>query len=118
MQLESAKYLEDIRQAGRTVLEGTAGRTLDDYLRDKFLRLAVERCFEIMGEALHRLDERDHETASGITDFKRIIGFRNVLIHGYSIVNHERVWRIVEDDLPTLLDEVEALLAVPPPDTD
>jgi len=74
MQLESAKHLEDIRQAGRTVLEATAGRTLDDYLRDKLLRLAVERCFEIIGEAMHRLDERDHETAARITDFERIIG--------------------------------------------
>jgi uncharacterized protein with HEPN domain len=75
MQLESAKYLEDIREAGRTVLEATAGRTLDDDLRDKILRLAVERCFEIIGEALRRLDDRDHETASRITDFKRIIAF-------------------------------------------
>lgn len=41
MQLESAKYLEDIREAGRTVLQATAGRTLDDYLCDKVLRLAV-----------------------------------------------------------------------------
>ena len=91
MQLESAKYLEDIREAGRTVLEATAGR---------------------------KLDERDHATAARITDFKRIIGFRNVLIHGYSIVNHERVWRIVEDDLPRLLAEVEALLAGAAPDTE
>lgn len=89
MQLESAKYLEDVRQAGQTVLEATAGCTLDDYLGDKVLRLAVERCFEIMGEALHQLDQRDHETASRITDFKRIIGFRNVLIHGYSIAEVE-----------------------------
>ena len=118
MQLESAKYLEDIRQAGRTVLEATAGRTLDAYLRDKLLRLAVERCFEIVGEALHKLDERDHDTASRITDFKRIIGFRNILIHGYSIVDHKRVWRIVAEDLPRLLAEVEALLAAPPANTD
>jgi uncharacterized protein with HEPN domain len=85
MQLESAKYLEDIREAGQTVIQATAGLTLDDYLRDKVLRLAVERSFEIIGEALRRLDERDHETASKITDFKRIIGFRNILVHGYSI---------------------------------
>jgi uncharacterized protein with HEPN domain len=45
-----------------------------------------------------------------ITDFRRIIGFRNVLIHGYSIVNHERVWSTIMDDLPKLLAEVEALL--------
>lgn len=78
----------------------------------------MERCFEIIGEALRRLDERDHETASKITDFKRIIGFRNILIHGYSIVKHDRVWSIVENQLSTLLAEVEALLAEPvaPPD--
>ena len=113
MQLESAKYLEDIREAGRTVIEVTAARLLDDYLRDKVLRLAVERCFEIMGEALRRLDERDHDTAAKITDFKRIIGFRNVLIHGYSLVNHERVWDIVQKELAVLVAEVDALLAAP-----
>jgi uncharacterized protein with HEPN domain len=77
------------------------------------LRLAVERCFEIMGEALRRLDERDHDTAAKITDFKRIIGFRNVLIHGYSLVNHERVWDIVQKELAVLVAEVDALLAAP-----
>lgn len=111
MQLESAKYLEDIRQAGRTVLGATVGRTLDDYLQDKLLRYAVERCFEIMGEALRRLDERDPATTASITDYKRIIGFRNILVHGYSSVNHERVWEILEKNLPKLIDEVEALLA-------
>ena len=118
MQLESAKYLEDIREAAQTVLQATAGRALDDYLRDKLLRLAVERCFEIIGEALRRLDERDHETASKITDFKQIIAFRNILIHGYSLLKHDRVWMVVEHHLPTLLTEVEALLAAPPADTD
>jgi uncharacterized protein with HEPN domain len=117
MQLESAKYLEDIREAGQTVLQATAGRSLDDYLRDKLLRLAVEWCLEIIGEALRRLDERDHETAAKITDFKQIIAFRNILVHGYSLLKHDRVWRVVEDHLPTLLAEVQELLAMPP-DTD
>lgn len=114
MQLESKKYLEDVREAGQTVLQATAGRTLDDYLRDKLFRLAMERCFEIIGEALRRLDERDHVTASKITDFKRIIAFRNILIHGYSVVKHDIVWSVAEHQLPKLLAEVEALLSEPP----
>lgn len=48
---------------------------MPDYLRNKVLRLAVERCFEIVGEALRRLDEQDHETAARVTDFRRIIEF-------------------------------------------
>jgi len=116
MQPSSAKYLEDIREAGQTILEVTTGKALPDYLADKVLRLAVERCFEIIGEAMRRLDERDRDTAARITDFQRIIAFRNVLIHGYSLLKHDLVWSGVEHQLPKLVAEVRLLLAqVPPP---
>ncbi len=115
MQLESAKYLEDIREAGQTVLQATSGRSLDDYLGDKLLRLAVERCLEIIGEALRRLDERDHATASRISDYRQIIAFRNILVHGYSMLRHDRVWSVVREHLPVLLAEVQQLLAQAPP---
>ena len=115
MQLESAKYLEDIREAGQTVLQAVAGRTHEDYLRDKLLRLAVERCLEIIGEALRRLDERDHATTARISDYRQIIAFRNILVHGYSMLKHDRVWSVVREYLPALLAEVQQLLAEVPP---
>lgn len=87
-----------------------SGRALTDYLVDKLLRLAVERCFEIVGEALRRLDEHDHETAAKLTDYRRIIAFRNILIHGYSLVKHDLVWSVVQNQLPKLLSEVQAIL--------
>lgn len=110
MRDESAKYLEDIREAAQTIQEVTLRRSLDDYQADKVLRLAVERCFEIIGEAMRRLDETDHAVAAGITDFQRIIAFRNVLIHGYRLVKHDLVWSVVQNQLPRLLKEIEALL--------
>jgi uncharacterized protein with HEPN domain len=114
MQPSSAKYLEDIREAAQTILEMTSGKALPDYLSDKVLRLAVERCFEIIGEAIRRLDERDRVTAAKITDFQRIIAFRNVLIHGYSLLKHDLVWSVVEHQLPKLVAEVRTLLAEGP----
>jgi uncharacterized protein with HEPN domain len=111
MQPESAKFLEDIREAGQTVIEIAGGRALSDYLDDKVMRLAVERCFEIIGEAMRQLDELDPATTARITDFARIIAFRNILIHGYRLVNHELVWSVVRNQLPTLIREVEGLLA-------
>lgn len=92
------------------LLEVTAGKRLESYLADKVLRLAVERCFEIIGEAMRRLDEHDHATAAKISDAARIIAFRNVLIHGYSLVKHELVWSVVQFELPKLMGEVEGLL--------
>jgi len=75
------------------------------------LQAAVERHFEITGEAMGRIARDDPETATRIDDYQHIIAFRNVLIHGYDVVAHEEVWRIAEESLPRLLEQVQALLS-------
>ncbi|MPZ20988.1 MAG: DUF86 domain-containing protein [Luteitalea sp.] len=74
------------------------------------LRAAVEREFEIIGEELAQLARIDGDAASQISEYQRIIAFRNILIHGYADVDDRLVWDIVETKLPTLRTEVEALL--------
>ena len=59
MQPESPKHLEDIRAAAGYILEKTRGKAVEDYLSDDLLRPAVERHFEIIGEALTSLKRRD-----------------------------------------------------------
>jgi uncharacterized protein with HEPN domain len=75
------------------------------------LRAAVERHFEIIGEAVNRLARHDPETARKVGDYARIIAFRNTLIHGYDLVNHAEVWKVVTDHLPDLRERAERLLA-------
>ena len=65
-----------------------------------------------LGEAIRRLDEFDRATAAKISDHERIIAFRNVLIHGYSLVKHDLVWSVVANQLPKLVKEAEGLLKV------
>ncbi|HVT80573.1 MAG TPA: HepT-like ribonuclease domain-containing protein [Phycisphaerae bacterium] len=77
---------------------------------DKQLRLAVERAFEILGEALTQIRKISPETAEKISDYRAIISFRNVLIHGYSTVKHDITWDIVQTELPTLKREIVELL--------
>lgn len=111
MRLEARKYLHDIREAVARIGKFTAGKSLEDYRRDDMLRAAVERQFEIVGEALGRLAKIDDRIAARIAEHRRIIAFRNILVHGYAEVDDRLVWDIVETKVPTLRRDIDALLA-------
>ena len=72
-------------------------------------RRAIEREFEIIGEALGRLRQTDESTAARISGLPRIVAFRNRIIHGYDAIDDATVWGIAIDHLPALMAEVEAL---------
>ena len=84
MQLESKKLLYDVQTAVEKVFRFVTGKTFHNYADDDLLRSGVERQFEIMGEALNKLSKLDPELVQKITDYQRIIAFRNILIHGYA----------------------------------
>ena len=113
MQREAKKYIYDIHQAAQLITSFMAGKTLADYEQDAMLRSAVERQFEIIGEALAQLARLDHTLAARISEYRRIIAFRNILIHGYVEVDHRLVWDIVVSKLPALRREVAVLLERP-----
>lgn len=104
-------YLWDIAQASRHIASFTAGKTLAEYQTDVLLRSAVERQFEIIGEALNQALRHFPELASRISTSQQIIAFRNRLIHGYATIVTDVVWAIIVEDLPQLRAEVEQLLA-------
>lgn len=91
MRPESPKYLEDIRDAAAFVLEATSDSDLAQYLENRLLRQAIERNFEITGEALNRLRRTDPEAAGRIGNTPRIVAFRNILAHGYDTIDREPV---------------------------
>ena len=104
MQPEAIIRLQDVLEACDTIRLYIDGRSLEDYLSDKMLRQAVERNFEIIGEAIN-------PSAIGeITAATEIIHFRNLLIHGYAMVKDEVVWRTAQEDLTTLRLETQRLL--------
>ncbi len=110
MQAKSLKWLDDIRASSAFILGAAEGKRLGDYEADPLLRAAVERHFEIIGEAMSRLARKDPATAARISDYPSIIAFRNLLIHGYDLVDHAEVWKVISQHLPLLRREVEALL--------
>lgn len=106
------KLLADMIGAAEAIGAFTFNRHRDDYDIDLMLKSAVERQFEILGEALRRLEQLDPGLALRIPEHRRIIDFRNVIAHGYDSIDSDIVWQVVQDKLPVLLAETRQLLAV------
>jgi uncharacterized protein with HEPN domain len=114
MQPEVRARLEHVITAGEAILRITSGKTFDHYAADEVLRWAVERQFGVIGDALRQVEKMDPGVAHQITGFRRIVDFRNVLVHDYATIYDEAVWRIVERHLPALLSEVRSLTGEAP----
>ncbi len=109
MAVDAKAYLADMIAATDRIAAFTSGKTFEDYLASDLLRSGVERQFEIVGEALRKLAELSPDMAAKIPEYRRIIAFRNVLVHGYASVDHWLVWGMVEHKLPNLRAAVRAL---------
>lgn len=111
MRRDPRAYLWDMREAAALALRFVAGRTFSEYLGDDLRRSAVERQMQNIGEALSQLSKTDPQLASQFESRAQIIGFRNILVHGYAALDHARVWETVHSDLHALQTRVNALLS-------
>ena len=110
MRRDPRAYLWDEREAAEAIAGFMQGRSFGDYAGDLMFRSAVERQLAIIGEALSQLARVDQNLAARIPELRRVIAFRNVLIHGYDRIDNAGVWRIVEADLPPLRRRAADLL--------
>ncbi len=100
--------LEDIKAAILAILEYTKDYTLEKYEADLKTRHAVERNFEIIGEAASRVPQ-DFKDLHPHIEWRIIKDFRNFIIHDYFGINHQIVWDTIEFRLKDLLQEIIAL---------
>jgi uncharacterized protein with HEPN domain len=113
MQRDTHSTLIAIQTAAGFIASDTAGMTFDEFLEHRLVRQAVERNFEIIGEAVGRLRIHDPAVASQISAPRRIVDFRNAIAHGYDRIDYPTVWQAIKTSLPVLRAEVDALLHQP-----
>jgi uncharacterized protein with HEPN domain len=86
-------------------------RALEDYLADELCQSAVERQLEIAGDALGGLRKIAPDLFKQIPDGDLIVGFRNVLAHGYATIDPRKVYEAATSGAPQLLRTIESLLS-------
>ena len=102
MHPKSAKLVEDIRDAAAFILDASKDMSSEQFAGNRLVRQAVERNFQIIGEAARRLTNVDEATAAGLGPVARVIAFRNIIVHGYDSMDYEVVWSVIKHDLPGL----------------
>lgn len=110
MEIETKSWLHDILTAINEInsfLDDAADFTT--YGNDLKTKRAVERNFEIIGEAMNRILKK--ETSIQFSNSRKIVDIRNRITHGYDTVSDETIWGVIINYLPTLKQEIEHLLS-------
>jgi len=102
-------YLIHIGECLDRIESYTQGMTKEAFLASSLVQDAVIRNLQTLAESTQRLSARARESRPGI-DWRKIAGFRNILVHDYLGVDVEKVWNIVQNDLPVLKRAVSQML--------
>ena len=106
---ENTIRLRHMLDAAREALDHAEGRSRDDLESDRQLVHSLVHCLEIIGEAASKVSHETREEIPAIP-WTRMVGMRNRLIHAYYDVNLKIVWRTVREELPELIEAIEAAL--------
>jgi len=102
-------YCADILDSGSAIIEFVNGLSFEQFCNDRKTYSAVIREFEIIGEAVGKLPEALKQRRPDV-EWQDIKDFRNLLTHEYFGVDLEIVWKIIEDDLPGLMEAIKEIM--------
>jgi uncharacterized protein with HEPN domain len=109
MQRDDIITINHILDAARKAIQFAKNRRREDLDEDEMLALSMVHLLEIIGEAANFISENFRERYPQIP-WRKMIGLRNRLIHGYFDINLDIVWGTVRYDLPPLVSDLELIL--------
>ncbi len=101
-------FIGHILDSIKNIEEFSKGVSKEEIIGDKMRQSAIIRELEVIGEASKNLSE-DFKNKYGAVEWRLIAGFRDKLVHHYFGVDLERVWNVLEKDLPHLKREIEKI---------
>ena len=102
MERDAKTHLFDIVENCKRISDFIGSTDFETYSQNELIKSAVERRFINIGESLSRLKQTDFTLFSKIANAQRIVGFRNVLVHGYESISDRLVWGIIGEIYPNL----------------
>ena len=101
-------FIEDILKSIENIEEFSKNLDEEKFSKDNLRQSAIIRQLEIIGEAVKNIPDSFRKKYPKIA-WKDIAGLRDILSHAYFGVSMDRVWNIIEKDLPILKKEIEKI---------
>lgn len=101
-------YLDDIKQSIIKIQDYTSGLTETEFKNDTKTYDSVLHNLMIIGEAAGKIPEEIRERNQNI-NWSGIIGMRNIIAHGYFIVDSDIIWLTIKERLPELFEQIKSL---------
>lgn len=105
------QFLLDMLQSAELITTYIGQFSKDDFFENVQLQDSVIRRLLVIAEAARRVSEAARQTLPNIS-WKEINGMRNRLVHEYNDVDLSIVWDVVQNEIPTLINELQS--QVPP----
>lgn len=102
-------YVRHMLDHAREAADMVRGRSRADLDLNRQLNLALVRLMEVIGEAATRVPEEFRARYPQVP-WRDVADLRNRLIHGYDTVDFDRLWAILQQDIPPLIDQLETIL--------
>ena len=101
--------IQHMRDHALEAVEMVQGRSRTDLDADRMLNLALTRLMEVIGEAANRVPD-DFRSIHPQVSWRQVVDLRNRLIHGYDTIDFDTLWEIVRDELPPLIEHLDAII--------
>ena len=103
-----AVYIQDMKDSSQKIFELVDNADFKQFEADEKLHLAVERLFEIIGEAANRVP-KDIQQKYPAIPWSKVIGLRNLIIHAYDKIDPEQLFALIKEDLGMLIEELNKI---------
>ena len=103
-------FLRHIEHECEFILRVSKDKTCDEITADELLSKGIVRGLEIIGEASKKLDD-DFKLLHPLVEWNKIARTRDLMIHHYFGIDYNIVWDIITDKIPTLLENIKAIIA-------
>jgi uncharacterized protein with HEPN domain len=101
-------HVSDILSYARRLQGHVEGAAYEEFSTEAWMQDASFRCLEVIGEIVKRLTPA-FRAAHPTIPWARVSGFRDVLAHGYDILDHELCWKIIQENVPALMAKLEEI---------